>query len=648
MAQMLYQSDAINQAYTDFRVQSEAFLPTIEKDYTRIQEIIGKMGADTPKAILDIAKQYETILSNEQLFQAFEKSGTAFYAEWLEGLEREAQAREAEEQAKRRTEAEQAKAQAKARAEEAAKAAADALKEQEKEQSAAGEAAGQAYADGIVKKEDTAAAAGAVIGEAAGKKAESVGTPKMQGAGANMGAAFVAAVASYEDEAAAAGAALAGAAAGGVIMEARIESPSRVMRGLGNYTGEGYIEGVKDKTKDALKAGAEMSLMTIKGIKAGQQKTLLDSLTDGLRGGATTLLTYAAGANDAIKNMNTNTGGDAGKDAGKDADKDAGKDGGKKGGGGSGGNQQRELDALIKHNEQMAAAEDAAYQQRVDQMHAQYERMMQIIGAQSVWYNDTALETESAAINERYQALADAETEAYDALTDTKKKAAAQSHEAYLNQLKEQENRELSLLQKNYDAQRQIALDWIADKQQMIRDALAADDEADWLENYEKTLAGYQEQTDELERRMRITKSARQRREIQKQIDALAEQREQTVKDEKRRQEEIAAQKLLDEYDKLAEAVTGGLIGLGDLLQDAALPSVATGSAGIAGIPGLDADALRAALASFAEGLTVQAGASGGNTYQIDLKGAVIRSDDDIVMIVDLLEDRMRSMTRGG
>ena len=69
------------------------------------------------------------------------------------------------------------------------------------------------------------------------------------------------------------------------------------------------------------------------------------------------------------------------------------------------------------------------------------------------------------------------------------------------------------------------------------------------------------------------------------------------------------------------------------------------------GLPGLDnisAEQLQAVFDAIVASANATGNntASGGNIYQIDLRGATVRSDDDIDMIVDRLEERMRSAER--
>ena len=93
--------------------------------------------------------------------------------------------------------------------------------------------------------------------------------------------------------------------------------------------------------------------------------------------------------------------------------------------------------------------------------------------------------------------------------------------------------------------------------------------------------------------------------------------------------------------------LSAGLVGLGDLLKDSSLPTVATGSAGIAAIPGIDAETLETILGSIADSVRVGSSGAGGNTYQIDLRGAVVRDEGMVDEIIEAFEARMRSLEKG-
>ena len=298
------------------------------------------------------------------------------------------------------------------------------------------------------------------------------------------------------------------------------------------------------------------------------------------------------------------------------------------------------LREIVTGGERALAAENAAGAARMAQLSRQTAALMATIGATSVWYQDTTLDKELEQSNAYWQAAQDKAQAEYDALakrleqsgTDAQREAAQKAHEERMAQLKQYAKDEAAALREQYDTQRDIALRWLDTQQELMERELSAKQEAARQEDYQAQLA-------DLQKQLRQSKSARERRELQSEIDRME-------RDEALRQEELQLQQITEGYAALREALQAGLIGLGDLTGDKSLGSLSFGSAGLAALDNISATQLRAVLDSLSASAIPAKGSSAGNTYQIDLRGATVRDDGDIQRIVDEFEARMRSAGR--
>lgn len=304
-----------------------------------------------------------------------------------------------------------------------------------------------------------------------------------------------------------------------------------------------------------------------------------------------------------------------------------------------------ELAALKAHGQELLAIDRQTYQARLSQMEQQHSVMMAMIGGDAAWYADTTLDKsleESAAY---YKAQQDAIKVQYDAdMAKTKKQAQKDAlTEAYNERialLNEQAQKEQETLRENYEIQKSIALEWINSQKELLNKQLADKQEAARKEDYDQELA-------DLQKKLRQSKSARERRELQEQIDDM-------IRDEALRQEEKAAQETQAAWDKLAEAISAGIIGLGDITNNTDLPGVAFGSGGIdalAGI-GITPEMLDTLLSNLAA--STQAGNAASafsiDSITVDVRGAVVRDDSDLMAIKDIaveaVEEALRSRLR--
>lgn len=269
------------------------------------------------------------------------------------------------------------------------------------------------------------------------------------------------------------------------------------------------------------------------------------------------------------------------------------------------------------------AAEQAAFDDLMAGYNAAYERMLRLAGDHRAYYQKQDIELQLKAIEEKYAAMIKAENEGYEALSKEQQKTYEKAHAERLQMLQEQQNKELEIVRDNYDLQKRLAADWLTSVEDGLSAEFAAKQEAARAEDYAANMA-------DLEKRIRQTRSARERRELSEELARMQ-------RDEALRQEQQALQDTMKGFAALRQAASAGVIGLGDLLQDDNL----TRGAGLAHVQGITADQLNSVLRTISERAE-----KGGNTYTIDLSGAVIRDDSDITRIVDAFEARMRSVAR--
>lgn len=257
------------------------------------------------------------------------------------------------------------------------------------------------------------------------------------------------------------------------------------------------------------------------------------------------------------------------------------------------------------------------------------ERLLALSGDWRAYYDKTQMDQMVEAVQDKYRRLMDAEQAGFAALTQEEQQARSQAHSQLMQQLQQNQNAEISRLKENYDLQRRLATDFLSAQAAALQDAFAQKQEAARAEDYEQNIA-------ELEKRIRQSRSARERRELTEELERMR-------RDEALRLEQEALNQALRGIEGLKGAVASGVIGLGDLTGDRSLPASAFG-AGLSKVQGITAEQLERALTAIADRQESQAQA--GNHYSIDLSGAVIRDDSDIDRIVAAFEERSRSIQR--
>lgn len=335
--------------------------------------------------------------------------------------------------------------------------------------------------------------------------------------------------------------------------------------------------------------------------------------------------------------------------------------------------QQALVDGIRQTAAATLAADQAAYQQRMNALNGQYQSLMSFAGSHAIWYQDDKGETEVKATKKRYDDLIEEENKRYEAEKErieaetTKKNKDAQqqrldalkeAHEDRAKLLKEQRDEETEAMKKQYSLQKEMATDWLNSQKSLLSAELSAKRAAYAEDDYQDELA-------DLQKRQRQSKSARERRELQEQIDKM-------IRDHALEAEEAALQETLAGYDALIKAVGKGLIGLGDLTGSSAYGELSFGTAGLSALDNLTAQQLQNVMASLDRGAlsggvgaTVSSAqmaaalrsASGtasapvvvtqeGRNYTIDLRGAIVRDDSDIDRIMDEMDRRLRAAGR--
>ena len=260
----------------------------------------------------------------------------------------------------------------------------------------------------------------------------------------------------------------------------------------------------------------------------------------------------------------------------------------------------------------------------LDSYDAQTERLLSLTASWRPYYDKTELDRQVEAVNDKYKALIDAEQAGYEALAEAEQQARSQAHSRLMQQLQQNQREETAAIQSNYRLQQQLGADFLNSTSSALSAAFAARQEAAREEDYQDSVA-------DLEKRIRQSRSARERRE-------LGEQLERMQRDEGLRQEQQQLNQTLQGISAMQKALSAGVIGLGDLLSD---PSLQRGTGGLGAVQGITAEQLQSVLDAMAERQ-----AQGGHQYSIDLSGAVIRDDSDIDRIIDGFEERMRSIQR--
>lgn len=415
----------------------------------------------------------------------------------------------------------------------------------------------------------------------------------------NAVSAFVGSVLAGTGRAYAAGRALAAATERGAKTSLKIASPSRVMLAIGLNVVRTYADTIKagiPKVIDAAKrlgqatagaggAAADPQQSYQNGFIAGMQKEASDApQTPGYRvaGGGLPKVTPAVRKQIDAANKK------------KKAKKRS------SGGGYAALSSAWDTPAPMLPGDPQFDARMAAYE-------AQRERMLLLAGSWRAYYDDSAYDRAVKAIEDKYDALIGGQTEG----TET---------------LREEQRKELDALKKNYELQKKLATDWIDTQGALLQEEYARKQEIYRASDYDKAVA-------EMEKRVRQTRSARERRELTEELERMR-------RDEAMRLEGAKLQETLAGMGALKQAVNAGVIGLGELTQDRLLPSVAFG-AGLRQVQGITADQLQSVLDAMQGGARMS-----GNHYTIDLSGAVIRSEDDIYRIADAFEQKQRSILR--
>lgn len=320
--------------------------------------------------------------------------------------------------------------------------------------------------------------------------------------------------------------------------------------------------------------------------------------------------------------------------------------------------QQAVLDGIRQTASATLAADTQAYEQRMTQLGTQTQSLLEFAGSHAIWYQDDKGETAAQDVKDRYDALIAEEKARYQQqvaglTTDAQKTAAKEAYDDRIALLKKQKDAEVKAVQEQYELQKNMAADWLTYQKNLLSQELSAKRAAYEEDDYQDELAA-------LQKKQRQSKSAREKRELQEQIDKM-------IRDHELEQEEAALQETLDAYDALIEAVNAGLIGMGDLTGSSAFGDLSFGTAGLSALDNLTSAQLAAVLGSLsqsalADGTNALVSASqmsaalqsayttsvqsGGNSYSIDLRGAVVRDESDIQRIVEELEKKLRETQR--
>lgn len=446
-------------------------------------------------------------------------------------------------------------------------------------------------------------------------------------------------------------------------------SPSREFAKLGTYGVQGYAGAIRSGTEEARRSGVSLAQAAMEGIAEGQDSHSPSKATAKLgawsvqgynnalkQGTQLVRATSAQLAKASVEAMDESSKkGDSSRAARRRAREEAAA--------AEAARQQAILAGINETAQATLAADNAAFDSRMAQLARQTQTLMDFAGAHAIWYQENKGDTQVQEVKERYDALIDQEKKRYEAqvaglMDDAQKKAAKEAYEERTALLKKQRDEETAALKEQYSLQREMAADWLNSQKSLLQEAMDAKRAAYQEEDYQDELS-------DLQKRQRQSKSAREKRELQEQIDRM-------IRDHALEQEEAAMQETLTGYDALIEAVQAGLIGLGDLTGNAAMGDLAFGTAGLtaldnitsaqmeAALRSLSRDSLAggtvatvsaaqmaAALASAGQKSSVPAqGEKSGNTYNINLSGAVVRDDSDITRIVEELERRIREAGR--
>ena len=126
-----------------------------------------------------------------------------------------------------------------------------------------GKTTGGQYVDGIGDKNDSAYSAGKTM---AGKAKSGAGDVSAYGSGQNFAQGFINGIGSMANRLFDAGFSAARKAVAGLKSGQSEGSPSKITRQSGLFFDEGYINGIKEKTRDAVKAAKNLARETVKAL----------------------------------------------------------------------------------------------------------------------------------------------------------------------------------------------------------------------------------------------------------------------------------------------------------------------------------------------------------------------------------------------
>lgn len=579
----------------------EQLMPT----HQALQELAQQMGQDLPEALQQALDQFNFL----QLLTADQHEAPAFFADWLTQVD--------------------------------------------------GAALGQAFAD-TLGSVDTATAAEEMLQP--GIDAAAGATGSFAAEGSNAAAGFAVALAAGHGAAAEAARTLVRAALQAARQAQDSHSPSREFGKLGRYATQGYTESIDPRA--AYRAGYALSAAAVQGGADGQDSHSPSRMWAQLG-------TYALGGYGQAVKAGTPAIKKSAMQAAREAYQAAEAEQKRRSAAAARVARQAEaarqaaiLQEIRRGSTAALAADQRAYDQRMAQLTQQKNAMLTFAGQHAIWYQDDKGTAQVQAAKDRYEALIDKENQEYErkkaqsAGQQEQLKALDEYHKQRLDALKKQQNAETAAIREQYALQQEMALDWLDRQADMLQKQLDSQRAAYDEEDYQKELA-------ELKKRQRQSKSAREKRELQEQIDKME-------RDHALEQQETALQETLHGYDALRDAVQAGLIGLGDLTGNKAFGDLAFGTAGLGAQDTLTAQTLesvlgslnRSALAGGVDASVTSAqmaaalAAAGtqattpvvvekeGSHYTIDLRGCVVRDEGDIDLIVQKLEARMRAAGR--
>lgn len=394
-----------------------------------------------------------------------------------------------------------------------------------------------------------------------------------------------------------------------------IASPSKKMIAVGDDTTRGVVIGVRKGLPEVRRTSEQLGQTMVNGADSYNQG-YKDAVSAGrdYRAPIVRPTGFGPGARQNSRMMTDlpETQGTGGK--------------GGKGGGGKAPAQGGD-DLSLKAATAQLKKEQEALKQITQKYDAEREKLLKLSGDWRAYYDKTQAERQVESIQSKYQKLMAAEQAGFDRLSEAAKQKRSEAHNKLMQQLEQNQNAEVSRYQENYKLQQRLANDFLSAQAQALQDAFNKKQNAAHEEDYEKTVA-------DLEKRIRQSRSARERRELTEELERMR-------RDESLRLEQEALNQALKGIEALKDAVSSGVIGLGDLTGDRSLPASAF-TGGLNQVQGVSAEALDKALKAIADRQEAQ----GGNHYTIDLSGAVIRDDSDIDRIVKEFEARNRSIQR--